>query len=703
MTLIGATTENPYFEVNSALLSRSQIYELRDARAGADPGAARARAGRPRARDRRAAAGRRRGARAARGALRRRCAHRVRRARARGRGRARGRRPDRPGDRRGRAAAQGGDLRQAGRPPLRLRLGADQGDARVRPGRGDLLPRGDARGRRGPALHRPPDGHPRLRGHRQRRPAGAARRDRRRPGGRPGRAARMRAQPRPGGGLPRPGAEVERLDDRDLGARCATSASTAPSCRPTTCATPTTPARGSSVAARATSIRTTSPAASPSSRCCPRRLRGERFYEPTERGFEAELARAAAARAREAQPGPVVISRRHSRGANRKGVRMLGSGRWTITVVLAVAVVALAAPSAPAIVPPKDCGNDEGRGQALQRQGRSDPLQEGAQGDTQATSPGMTARADTTARTTAARPGSNSVARTASRSSSRSAASARLSVGRRRPRLSRCGGRRLARRHLAGERRRARLVQRANLPIPEWLFAWAAALVLIVSFVALAAALAASRASSMPAGARCPARSAGGSARPRWRRSAARSGSALLALVVGLRARRGPGAVRATSRRRSSSSPSGSGWRSRAPCSATSSRAFSPWRALGRATGWALGRRRTARPYPERLGRWPAAAGLFAFAWIELASGWSEEPRTLAIAVLGYTALTLAAQARLRGRGLEPAGRGVRRLLRPLRADLAVRAPRRRRRRAPAARPACRGSTRSPGRSRSSP
>src|SRR3954452_23057181 len=29
LTLIGATTENPYFEVNSALLSRSQLYELR--------------------------------------------------------------------------------------------------------------------------------------------------------------------------------------------------------------------------------------------------------------------------------------------------------------------------------------------------------------------------------------------------------------------------------------------------------------------------------------------------------------------------------------------------------------------------------------------------------------------------------------------------------------------------------------------------
>ncbi|KAA0272005.1 MAG: AAA family ATPase, partial [Acidobacteria bacterium] len=29
VTLIGATTENPYFEVNSALLSRTQVYELR--------------------------------------------------------------------------------------------------------------------------------------------------------------------------------------------------------------------------------------------------------------------------------------------------------------------------------------------------------------------------------------------------------------------------------------------------------------------------------------------------------------------------------------------------------------------------------------------------------------------------------------------------------------------------------------------------
>ena len=34
VTLVGATTENPYFEVNSALISRAQVYELRALRRG---------------------------------------------------------------------------------------------------------------------------------------------------------------------------------------------------------------------------------------------------------------------------------------------------------------------------------------------------------------------------------------------------------------------------------------------------------------------------------------------------------------------------------------------------------------------------------------------------------------------------------------------------------------------------------------------
>ena len=68
-------------------------------------------------------------------------------------------------------------------------------------------------------------------------------------------------------------------------------------------------------------------------------------------------------------------------------------------------------------------------------------------------------------------------------------------------------------------------------------------------------------------------------------------------------------------------------------------RLVNPWRALGRV----LFRGREPRPYPERLGRWPAAVGLLVFTWIELASGWGEEPATLATAVLAYSVLTLVA------------------------------------------------------------
>jgi hypothetical protein len=75
-------------------------------------------------------------------------------------------------------------------------------------------------------------------------------------------------------------------------------------------------------------------------------------------------------------------------------------------------------------------------------------------------------------------------------------------------------------------------------------------------------------------------------------------------------------------------------------------RAFNPWRAIGRAVGGVVGRRGPARrPYPERLGRWPAAAGLLMFTWIELVGQWANFPRTLATAVVGYSVVTLAAQS----------------------------------------------------------
>ena len=167
VTLIGATTENPYFEVNSALLSRTRIYELEPlspahVRVLLDRAVARGECGPARSRG----AG---GARVSRRPVGRRRPDGAERARARvpDGGSRRGRRS---GARRGCAPAPRAALRPAGRPPLRHDLGLDQGDPGVRSGRLAVLPGGDARGRRGPAVHRPQDGRARVRGHRQRRP-----------------------------------------------------------------------------------------------------------------------------------------------------------------------------------------------------------------------------------------------------------------------------------------------------------------------------------------------------------------------------------------------------------------------------------------------------------------------------------------------------------------------------------------------------
>lgn len=188
------------------------------------------------------------------------------------------------------------------------------------------------------------------------------------------------------------------------------------------------------------------------------------------------------------------------------------------------------------------------------------------------------------------------------------------------------------------------LVQRTNLPIPEWLFGWAAAAVLVVSFAALALLWPRPRLERapwrpLPAGL---GRALGGRA---VEVACGAIGVALLVVVVVA------GYV-----------GDGTALNNLAPTFililfwvglvfasilfGDVFRAFNPWRAIGRATGWALGRRRPVpRPYPERLGRWPAAAGLLAFTWIELASGWGERPSLLVSAVVGYTLLTLAAQA----------------------------------------------------------
>ena len=257
VTLIGATTENPYFEVNSALLSRCTVIELQalseeDIVAIVERGAF--------ALETEIAPERRDGD-------RRTC----RRRRARGapdpRARARNR-THRAGSARGeprpRRLAQAPALvRPQGRPALRLRIGLHQVDARRRCRRVRVLPRGDARGGRGRTFHCQAHGHPRLRGRRKRRPERARSRRRSRPSARARRFAGGPAQPRPGGDLPRTRPEVERVRRRDLGSatRCARARKRATAGdaalhraqgrRPRRAAT-----------ARATSIRTTTPTGS---------------------------------------------------------------------------------------------------------------------------------------------------------------------------------------------------------------------------------------------------------------------------------------------------------------------------------------------------------------------------------------------------------------------------------------------------------
>jgi hypothetical protein len=85
-------------------------------------------------------------------------------------------------------------------------------------------------------------------------------------------------------------------------------------------------------------------------------------------------------------------------------------------------------------------------------------------------------------------------------------------------------------------------------------------------------------------------------------------------------------------------------------------RLLSPWRAIGRAVGWA-GRRIGGEgmpeplPYPARLGRWPAAAGIFAFAICELCWATGREPTGLAVLMVVYLAIQLVGMSLY---GVEP-------------------------------------------------
>jgi hypothetical protein len=192
------------------------------------------------------------------------------------------------------------------------------------------------------------------------------------------------------------------------------------------------------------------------------------------------------------------------------------------------------------------------------------------------------------------------------------------------------------------------IVSRADLPIPEWLFGWAAALVLVVSFVALAALWPKPKLQEedwrpLPRGlgrllTSRPVEIACGAV-----------GVALTTAVVYT----GLSGVQSSSANFAPTFVYVIFWIGLVPISVLFGdvfRAFNPWRAVGRAFGFLAriaARGELPRPlvYPERLGRWPAAAGIFCFAALELVAANGDKPENLAIATLLYSAITFVAMA----------------------------------------------------------
>ena len=197
------------------------------------------------------------------------------------------------------------------------------------------------------------------------------------------------------------------------------------------------------------------------------------------------------------------------------------------------------------------------------------------------------------------------------------------------------------------------LVARQDLPIPAWLFAWAASIVLIVSFFALSAAWRKPRFEQerwRPFGAAVSRLLVG----PATQALCGLIGVFLLGVAVycGLRGTEAP------DRNFALTFIFVTCWLGFPLFSVLLGnvfRLFNPWRAIGRAVGAgfeALSGQPAARlAYPEALGRWPAAVGLLAFVWLEVVYGSSGgvaiglSPHVTAVAALLYSGYTLAMMA----------------------------------------------------------
>ena len=182
---------------------------------------------------------------------------------------------------------------------------------------------------------------------------------------------------------------------------------------------------------------------------------------------------------------------------------------------------------------------------------------------------------------------------------------------------------------------------RAGLPVPAWLFAWAAAAVLVISFVLLSTMWPSPRLQRPVERRLCRWPSAAGV-------PAGAIGLALFALVIyagyeGVpyyTANIDPTFIYVVF------------WVAVPVSSALLGNwfaAFSPWRAFARAACWMGQRlkvgRRAPLAYPDWLGRWPVVLGLLCFGWLELVYHDHDNPTTLASLALAYFILMLIGMA----------------------------------------------------------
>jgi hypothetical protein len=189
---------------------------------------------------------------------------------------------------------------------------------------------------------------------------------------------------------------------------------------------------------------------------------------------------------------------------------------------------------------------------------------------------------------------------------------------------------------------------RTDLPVPEWLFWWAAAVVLVVSFVALASLWPQPR--LQRAGWRpLP----GGIGRVLASRPVEILCGAIGVFLLGLTVYAGLEGTESTSANWAPIFIYVIFWLGLVPLSLLFGdvfRVFNPWRAIGRAVAWVarvVSRSELPEPlaYPAWLGRWPAAVGIFGFAALELVVSGGDKPQTLALATLVYSALTFIGMA----------------------------------------------------------